>query len=347
MGLVAVLEAGSVVEAHGGTVRVVRQGAVLHTVRLHEVRELQLHGAVELTSGARNLLLRHGVDVAFFTGLGHYRGRLVAADAASAARRLAWYACVLDPHRRLSWARELVLAKVENARHVLLRRQQAARSEVLATALAALRRMAASVQEAVDLDTLRGLEGSAAVWAFRGLGAALSNPALPFSGRSRRPPTDPVNALLSYGYALLVAETERAVRRVGLDPAVGLFHVPGRGAPALALDLVEPVRPVVDRLVMTLVNRGQLGPEDFREPTPEERSDEGLWEAPAVYLGDLARKLVLRTLEAELGRRAPHPEREDRWALRDLLVEQARSLARLADDPASTPFRAIRLAGTP
>lgn len=330
MSTVALVDPEVRLVVRAGALVIEKRGEAIRTLQTHQVDELQLHGTAELTAAARNLLLREGIGVAFFTLDGRYVGRLVASEGRSGELRLAQYALVADATRRLAVARAIVRGKIENQRALLLQRNRHLRDEGLADALSGLRALAARADEAADLEQLRGLEGAAARAHFAGLARALRNTDLPFSGRTRRPPRDPVNAALSFGYAVLLSKVEAAIRATSLDLHLGFLHDAIRGAPSLALDLMEELRPAVDAVVLTLVNRRQLTPEDFRTPTAEELGAEAEVEEGAVWLGKVARAVLLRALEARFSEPAPHPLRDDRWPLRGLLAEQAAQIARLA-----------------
>src|SRR5207253_135761 len=150
-----------------------------------------------------------------------------------------------------------------------------------------LRLLADQCRAEDDLDRLRGLEGAAAALYFGQFGKLLRTADLTFAGRTRRPPRDPVNACLSFGYALLGSVLETEVLRCGLEPLIGFLHQPAYGRPSLMLDLLEEFRPLVDALVVRLVNLRQLGPRDFErrggpdleEILAEEPPDEALPDA--------------------------------------------------------------------
>jgi CRISPR-associated protein Cas1 len=194
-----------------------------------------------------------------------------------------------DPTHRLSIARSFVGGKLRNSWTVVSRwgrdatptdrRRIRERAEAIAERLA-------RVPRAESEDQLRGLEGDAARAHFTVLGAVLADARLSFVGRQRRPPRDPVNALLSFCYGLLVTETTGALDAVGLDPQVGFLHRPRSGRPSLALDLAEELRPLTDRFVVTAVRRGEVGAEDFVK-TP----------GGAVYLSESGRSKVLTLWE--------------------------------------------------
>ena len=318
-----------------------RGGALLATLRHHEVSELQLHPSTEITPGARRVLLGEGIDVAFIDGRGRLRGRLVAAGSRAGGRRLAWCALVLDEARRLAVARAVVAGKIENQRGMLRQRQR--RASEVGPALERLGVFAEQAGAASSLEHLRGIEGIAAKRYYGGMSAALRHPDFEMKGRTRRPPRDGVNACLSYGYALLVAACEGAAQRAGLDPYIGCLHEASRGAPALALDLAEELRPAVDGVVLSLFNRRQLHTVDFRRPPAEELDNPGDAET-AVYLGATGRDILIRAWERRLSSTVVHPLRGDRWPLRGLIVEQAHQLARVAEG-AQDVYRPIRLWG--
>lgn len=336
MGIVALFDPRARLAVRGGALQIVKGEAIVETLRTEEVAEVQIYGKADLTAAARNLLLHAGIDVVFLTADGRWRGRLSGAESRAGRRRLAQYATVSDPARRLAIAASLVAGKIANQRALLLSRQVRLRSEGIAGVLALLRSLEARLGEARDLDALRGLEGTAARHYFDGFGAALTNPLFTFAGRVKRPPTDPVNAALSYGYTLLLLRVEHAVRAAGLDPYLGLLHEPARGGAALAFDLMEELRPVVDGLVLTLVNRKQLSPEDFRVPPAEELGDRAELAERAVYLGEVGRKILLGAWQRTLNEPMLHPGRASRWKLRDLIREQAQQMARVMEGEQDT-----------
>lgn len=338
MSVLALMENDLRLVRRGGGLVVERRGASVSSVQTHHLREVHLYGAADVSAAARNALLREGIDVVYLTLDGRYRGRLVAAEGKNGALRLAQYGLVADRVRRLTLAKQLVEGKIANQQELLQRRQRRLRDERIADAMVALRDLRARSADAADLDVLRGFEGMAARWFFEAFGKALRHPELTFEGRNRRPPRDPVNACLSYGYTLLVVRVEQAVRAVGLDVYLGALHEAGRGAPALALDLAEEARPVVDDLVLTLLNRRQLSADDFRRP-PEEEVGPDMEDA--VYLGKVGRTILMRAWEQRLREREAHPITGERWPLLALFQEQARQVARVCQGEADV-YRPVR-----
>lgn len=342
MAIVAVYEQDAEVGASAEALEIRLRGRPARVVPLHEVEELQLYGGAELTSGARNRLMAAGVEVVFLTLDGRVRGRLVPDAGRHGDRRLAQYRAVADPERRLAVARQVVAGKVRNQRALILLRQRYLRSEALGDVLVGLRALVGMAESAPDLDRLRGIEGDAANRYFGAFPELIRNPAFPWTGRNRRPPRDPVNACLSYAYTLLYVRADAAVRAAGLDPYLGVLHEPGRGRSALSLDLMEEFRPAVDSLVLTLLNRGQLGPEDFGPPDADlladapEVSQEG-----AVYLSRVGRAILLRAWARRLAQRSEHPSLDADWTFAGLLRAQAHALRRALLD--GETYRAVEV----
>ena len=270
MHTLAITEQGVHIHVEGETLLLQQSGQVLRRVRLAEVNQLLLFGQVELTTAAIAALVRRRIDVVYLTRQGYFRARLVGPDSPQAALHLAQLRCALDPAFCVRVTRALVAGKVVHQRQLLLRAQRRLQDPDLADALGRLRLLGERCPVEDDLDRVRGLEGAAAALYFGQFAKLLRTPDLAFHGRSRRPPRDPVNACLSFGYALLATAVETEVLRCGLDPMVGFFHQPLHGRPSLVLDLLEEFRPFVDALVLRLVNRHQLGPLDFeRRGGPE------------------------------------------------------------------------------
>ena len=347
MGSWLVLQGGGRrLSVRGGAFLVEYRGEPVRTLRPQDVEEVHSFGDVEITPAARRRLLHQGIDVVFHTRDGRVQGRLSGQQSRAGERRLAQLRLVLDPSQRLAVARAVVAGKIGNQHAMVRRVQRRARSEPCADALAALRAYATMAECAEGLDVLRGVEGIAARVYFGVLGQGITNPLFTFTGRNRRPPRDPVNAVLSFLYTLLAQRAEAAVRGAGLDPFVGFVHDAGRGHAACAFDLMEEWRPLVDRMALTLFNRRQLAPEDFRDPgldpaslaEPLESLDRGdrptpADPRPAVHLAPVGRSVVLTAWARWTQERVWSPVREARFPREDLIRHQAQQLARCCEDP--------------
>jgi CRISP-associated protein Cas1 len=222
--------------------------------------------------------------------------------------RIEQWCATVDGGRCLDIAKAIVTAKLLNSRVVLLdaAKDRSSVSGGLRLAADELARYAEQTRIASDLDTLRGIEGIGAKRYFAEWSGLLSAEGVTFTGRIRRPPMDPANALLSFGYALLRTRCIGAAEHVGLDPYVGFLHPVRPGRPSLALDLMEELRaPFVDRLVLTLINRRQTTAKSFTvEPTGAVRlTDDGRANFLAAFDSHLRTTVSHRVVEQEIERR--------------------------------------------
>jgi CRISP-associated protein Cas1 len=310
-------------------------------VPLIRVDHVVLFGEVTLTGSAIGALLARRVPIHYLTQHGRSHGCLLPDPSKNAALRVAQHQAFNDARQRFGLARLFVAGKLRNMRTVLLRYE---RKHADGVAAAAAGRIKEALHNLVRLappelpnpdDRMHGLgglfgcegQGSSAYFdAFAGL---LAEP-WTFNGRVRRPPRDPVNALLSFGYVILASQVTAAINIVGLDPYVGLLHSPGFGKPALALDLMEEFRPlVVDPVVVTTLNTGVFRPSDFDTET-----------GGSVRLRDAARKQFLQKLEERLNSTIQHPYFGYQTTYRRCIELQARLLAKtlLGEIPQYPPF---------
>lgn len=317
---VHVLLDDGVVRLVDGHLAVAAADAPERRVRLDEVCQLSLFGAANVTSPCLRELMRRGIPVVWRSHGGHYVGQSADLSGRGAAARRVQYRAADDPVRALAIARTLVRAKIVNARGLVRRRAVDAPA-----VLDALGRLARQAGAAASLPALLGTEGAAAAAFYAVLPeliVAARRPDFPWDGRRRRPPTDALNALLSYLYAVLAGECAAAALAAGLDPAVGFLHTERAGRPALALDLMEPFRPLIaDAAALAVVNRGEARSEHFAAS------------AAGVRLNDPGRRIVLGALErrfadvvpARADRDAARREAPRTW--REAVAVQARTLA--------------------
>ena len=319
-----------------------REGKVVQEVRLQDLEGVLALRAVGLTARAARSLLRHGIEVTFLDTQGRFLGRLSGPGSRNAGLRLAQVRRALDEPFRLALAARFVEGKLRNQRAVLLRYRRRHDREAIRDAAGRLRILAERTGEAADLDELMGIEGAGSQVYFSVFGRLIRNPLFSFSGRNRRPPRDPVNACLSFGYTITGAIIEGEVAGAGLDPAQGYLHRPAWNRPSLALDLLEEMRaPVVDSLVLTLINRSQLGPADFGPPGSRVEEDAGEtspWleedrePAPnregAVHLGRTGRPVFLKALLDRLREPRLHVPTGQQLEIREIFRRQVWSLVR-------------------
>lgn len=317
-----------------------RRAGPVRRVPLAQIDQVIVLGEITLTTPALHALLERRIAVHYLSAHGRSYGALTPDPAKNAGLRLAQYALHRDPARRFAAARQCVAGKLLNMRTALLRYARARPDAALDQAAARLRdslrqlaRLAPPAQpDPADrmhgLGPLLGLEGAGSA-AYFGVFGALLKGDWRFPGRVRRPPTDPVNALLSFGYSILASQVCSLACAVGLDPAVGVLHQPGFGKPALALDLLEEFRPlIVDSVVITMLNTGQIGPDDFEESLG------------AYRLRDAPRRTFLLKLEERLAARVQHPLFGYQTSYRRCIELQARVFAKHAQGELEhyTPF---------
>ncbi len=235
-------------------------------VEPHRIELIAIVGRVHMTSHAMQFCLEQGIPVAWFKRNGDYLGRMVPELSRTADLRMAQYSAATNPSCALTLAKEFVAGKIHNSISVLSAiRSNRSNHPELGAALTQLRSHEEQVPNVSELSSLLGHEGSSARTYFNGLKVGFDGH-IPFNGRARRPPPDPVNALLSLGYTILTNTLASIVEAQNLDPYVGFMHQRRSGRPSLALDLVEELRaPVVDRFTLRMCNRRQLRLEHFEE----------------------------------------------------------------------------------
>jgi len=265
--VVYVDEQGAYLRKDGSRLAVTKEGQTLASVPLGHVDQLVLAGNVNLSTPLLKHLLKYDVEVVLLNSYGKYEGRFTTELSKNAVLRLRQYERSKEESFRMQVARGIVLGKIQNMRAFLMRGNRTRGNAVLEEAIRQLSSLFPTVERATGLDVLLGVEGAASHTYFQGFAALLGEEiGFDFEKRTRRPPRDPVNALLSLGYTLLCSDCLTACQIAGLDPYVGFYHIPVYGRPALALDLMEEFRVLlVDSVVLSLINRGSIRPNDFEE----------------------------------------------------------------------------------
>lgn len=306
------------------TVRIEVEHETRLRVPLHHVGSLVCFGNVKLSTPLMHRLADDGIGLVLLDANGRFKARLEGPVSGNVLLRQAQHACSAKPAFALGIARCCVAGKIKNARQVLQRGAREAKDPAEAAKLARVADdLAASLRAlpaAADLDTLRGVEGEAARQYFSGLNLIIrpeAREAFQMDGRSRRPPRDRVNALLSFLYSMLMNDCRSATEAAGLDPQVGFLHALRPGRAALALDLMEEFRAIADRVALTLINRNQINAGDFVER-----------EGGAVLLEGDARKAVVVAWQERKQEEITHPLLEQAIPLGMIPLVQARLLAR-------------------
>jgi len=320
-----VMTTGSYLHLDNDTVRVDVERATKLRVPLHHLGAIVCAGDVLISPALIGRCAGDGIGMTLLDRNGRFRARIEGPVSGNVLLRQAQFEATRDPARTLDIARSVVAGKLRNSRTVLQRGAREAKCDSDRNPLdAAVARFDASLRAARvagNLDGLRGVEGEAARGYFEAVNRIVRNDVrdqFAMDGRSRRPPRDRLNALLSYLYTLLTHDCRAALETVGLDPQSGFLHALRPGRPALALDLVEEFRATLaDRLALTLVNRGQIKSNDFR-----------VAEGGAVLMNDDTRRTVAIAWQEKKQETLTHPLLDVEVPLGLLPQVQARLLAR-------------------
>ena len=293
-----------------------RGNETLEEIPLIKVNQVIVMGkGVQVTTPAVFALARRGVELVYLTQRGSYVSRTRGKESKFARLRFRQALMVNDPAATLPLAREMIRGKLLNQAALIQKR--AGRSG--RRAVDGIKKMIARLDGAKDTDVLRGLEGQGAAVYFDAFRRLLRHD-LGFRKRAYYPPTDPVNAALSFGYTLLLNQLVGVVQMVGLDPYLGFFHVVDYGRPSLGLDLEEEFRPLVDRLVLDLINEQKLERQHFARPKREKR---------AVYLSDKGRHIFIPAYEALVNSATIYSPSGKQNTYRRCFELQARQVARI------------------
>ncbi len=317
MATLYVQEQGVTVRKRDEQVLITREGKTLQEIPLNKIDQVVLMGrGVQMSTALLVELIGRGIPVMLTNQRGsrHY-ATLTAGPSRFGALRLTQMQRVTDAGWSLELARAIVRAKLANQRALLA----GAGWPAATAALGQIDNAVAAIDAAADIDAVRGYEGAGAA-AYFGAWRALLQASWGFQGREFYPPPDPVNAMLSFGYTLLLHDVLTAVQFTGLDPYFGVFHVIEAGRPSLALDLMEEFRPLaVDRIVLALLQAGEVQREQFERPA--RRPD-------AVYLDAGGRALIVARYEAAMQAPVRLPTGEQ-TPLRRVVLLQARAVARV------------------
>lgn len=341
---VYVVEPGCYLRRSGATLNICKDKRIVQQIPADGLKKLMLVGYVSLTGSVMDFLISRRVETVFLTATGRFRARLGIDEHRHVALRRAQYHQLSDAVYGATVAGRLVAAKLENMSRQLIARARDPENDGLRVAAARIRslRTACGIGQP-DLERLRGLEGAGTRIYYGVFGQMLKNADFSFNGRNRRPPLDPVNALLSFVYTLLTNEVLSAIKARGLDPYLGTLHEVSYGRPSLACDLVEEYRcPLGDRMVLGLINRRMIKPDDFiyREPPPDNFIDEREMKArrPVVMKPAIMRTFI-KAYEEMMDRKVRY-DGDSRVSIRTLVHNQVSAFAKslLESDSVYKPF---------
>ncbi|WP_414526653.1 type I-D CRISPR-associated endonuclease Cas1d [Nodularia chucula] len=284
------------------------------------VEEVILMGNPQVTGDAFFYALELGMPVHYLSSFGKYLGSALPNHSRNGQLRLAQYQVYQDPVRRLELVKAIVTAKIHNQYNVLYRHNQKDNP---------LKERKSLVKTQQTIDQVRGVEGLAAREYFACWQSMVGNE-WTFNGRNRRPPTDPVNSLMSFAYALLQGQVMAAVHIAGLDPYIGYLHEVHHGQPAMVLDLMEEFRALIaDNLVLSVINNRKIQPQDFTESLG------------AYRLKENAKKTFLEAFDQKMNHEFKHPVFEYKCTYRRAIELQARLLSRHLQE--SIPYKPLTL----
>lgn len=307
------------------TLQVIVEKKVKLTVPIHQLDGVAVFGGIHVTPSAMALCAEHAVAVSYLTESGRLLARVDAPGSGNVLLRREQFRAADDETKRGAIAKAIVAGKIHNTRNLLLR---AARESTIDSdqrslnmAVSRLGDSLPNVGRAIDTDSVRGYEGDAARVYFEVFEHLLRQQRDAFkpNGRTRRPPLDRMNALLSFLYGLLRHDCAAALQAAGLDPSVGFLHVDRPGRPGLALDLMEEFRPLIaDRVALALVNRQQVSPDGFQ-----------VRDGGGVEMTESTRRIVIAEYQKRKRDEVVHPTLDQKCPVGRLWFLQARILARV------------------
>ena len=317
MATLYITEQGTTLRKEQNRIVVERDDKVISEIHEFKLERVVIFGNVQLTTQVMSFLLERGIDTTFVSLKGRLKGRLAPLASKNVLLRVSQYERAGDQRFALAIALAVVSGKIANCAEILRRHQRNHSECDLSSEVAQLAALAQRASDRQSIDSLRGIEGQAAAIYFQGFARMLRRN-LNFRKRTRRPPTDPVNSLLGFGYTLLYNEAISALVAVGFDPYIGFYHKINYGRCSLALDLMEEMRPVIaDRLALNLVNLEIFKPEDFTVDGNQ-----------GTYLGSEGRKRFLREYERMMLAEFTNRRTGERTSFRRALHEQALAMQR-------------------
>ncbi len=303
------------------TIAVKVGGVEKNAVPAKDIEAIVCFGQMTVSTLLLEFCGKRGISVTFLSPQGHYCGRFYGPLSGNVLLRKKQYESINQVEFSNQLVRDILFGKIRNSKMVLLRaaRKQSGDAVSLTQAVNQLSDLAAQLESCDCIDSMRGIEGAAATIYFSRFDTMLHSPAgFRFESRSRRPPRNEVNAVLSFVYTLLTREISSALETVGLDPAAGYLHTLRPGRPSFALDLIEELRaPLCDRFTLSLFNLGQLGEKDFNS------------DSEAVFLNDRGRRTVLTSWQKRKMETVQHPFLQEKIPVGMIPYAQAMLFARV------------------
>lgn len=303
-------------------------------IPIREVERILVMGSIQVTAAAIFACLDAQISIVFLSKTGDYKGHLWPADMGDLKAEKMQFLQQENEDFRLTIARAIVRGKLVNSKRLLLKSNRKHSLPKVADLIAGISSDIAGIEKASSLEVLRGYEGIGAARYFSAFGELITNPNFQFTERNRRPPKDPVNSLLSFGYTVLFNTVLGLIFAEGLNPYLGNLHGSDRKGPCLGFDLVEEFRSViVDSTVLKLLNKNIIKPSDFTQPN----------QVGGVYLSDSARRTFIKKIEERLSESVSHPDVQESVSLRRAIQLQVRRYKQCLLN--SIPYEAFLRAG--
>jgi|Wag4MinimDraft_8_1082659.scaffolds.fasta_scaffold00019_7 CRISPR-associated protein Cas1 len=295
----------------GKRIVVTEKNDIAADVPLINVEQVIIIGKVGITGATIQLLLDENIPITYLSYYGHYKGRLVPEQSKNSILRLKQFEGYQDENLKLKISKIIVGAKLKNMKNILLKKSRTASDlEDVQNKAEEIKDLINKLKDADDENQLRGYEGIGSRYYFSQFNKLL-NYNFKFNGRNRRPPTDPVNSMLSFGYSLLLNEVLTAISISGLDPYIGFFHSVEYGKPSLALDLMEEFRqPIIDILVKNIINKKIIDEDDFRK------------DGSKVLFTDESKKIFLQEYERKLEKYVKYNDEKENLSWRKTIQHQ-------------------------
>ena len=329
MPVVYIADQGSHLCKKGDRLYVYRGNQLLRWFHTKDIIQLILVGNIGLTSQVVTYLLKNRIDTIFLSYYGKFKGRLVGEFGKNVMLRVNQFQFLSNPENRVYLANLIIRGKIENSLLLLTKRKKRNKAESLTLAYIKNKALLAQLKtQILPKDILLGYEGIAAKNYFAAFPDLIANPDFPFSGRNKRPPKDEVNAMLSLSYTFLMNQVMCAAYICGLDPYYGALHDLDYGRQSLVLDIMEEFRPLIDNMVISLINRKEIRLEHFLYNTlpDDENSDLDNSTLP-VSLTKNGMKIIITAFSKLINSKFNYNQLSEQWILKDIITLQIRKLA--------------------
>lgn len=338
MAIFYVAHQGTILTKKGERILIKKSNKVISWIFGKEIEELILIGNVSITPQAIKYFLENGIDVIFLSFYGKYRGKLVSTPGKNIFLRIGQFNLFQNEKFKLEFAKRCVRVKLANYIKLLRRRNYKLRNETITTQIRKIRNVLTKVNNGKNIDEVRGYEGIGSKYYFNSLKEILAPTEFEFTKRTRRPPRDEVNALMSFYYTVMGNRITSTLNKVGLDPYLGTLHTVEYGRPSLTLDLLEQYRPFIDNLIITAINKKIIKKTDFhvrQDYFPiiedEEELEQIDEEDYPVLLTHSGLKTAIHYLEVNLSQKRFFEPIGLRIDINKIIEEQARSIIRFIE----------------